>query len=317
MSDQSTGYVAVGWAAEDSYGTEQAVTQWYKTTGQGPKVQPQWLEIIDESIRPGWEGLPHEIHPSHCDVDIPMYLLGKSGAAGSAAVQAELLEACGWVETLVGGTSAIYTLAAVFQDDTTNKGITVIENRWQSDAQYRSYKALGVRGKTMIVWEHGKFLTLQLAAGKGLFVEPSDPQAGAIPGSWDGGKSSISFSGSTVTVGGTVIKVKKITFDSALEVVESRSASGGADLDSVRLHRAPGGAATYSFEFESVEAFQLFLAAFKNKSTQALVIESSNGTDTVRFEDTIQLQKYTRSGGANSGFAFPARSIATPTLTMT
>lgn len=315
--DQATGYTTVGWASEATYGSEATPTTWFKTLGQGPRVQPKQLTITDESDRPSLAGLPMQHHPSHADVTLSMYLRGKSGAAGTAAIQGELLEACGWSEALDAGVDAVYTLDGVFQDDTNYPAVTVVENRWQDDGQYRTYKARGVRGNVGLVFEEGKYIQLDVPDAKGLYDAPASVASGSVPGTYDGSKGPMKVSGMTATFAGTSRKIKKATFNSGLEVVTSTTGTGSAAVDCVRLHRAPGSAPTFDVEFESVEAFEQFLAALTAETQIATVITCTDGTDTIALGLTIQAGDYTRTGAATQGFSVPCIVTSEPTLTFT
>lgn len=315
--DQATGYTTIGWASESTYGDEATPSTWFKTLGQGPRVQPKQLTITDESDRPSLAGLPMQQHPSHADVTLSMYLRGKSGSAGTAAIQGELLQACGWSESLDAGVDAEYVLDGTFQDDTNYPAVTVVENRWQDDGQYRAYKSRGVRGNVGIVFEEGKYVQLDVADAKGLYDAPSSIASGSVPGTYDGSKAPLKVSGMTVTIAGTSRKVKKVSFASGLEVVTSTTGTGSAAVDCVRLHRAPGSAPTVDIEFESVEAFEQFLTALTAETQLALVVTVTDGTDTIEYTDTIQAGDYTRTGAATQGFSVPCISTGAPTLTFT
>lgn len=110
---------------------------------------------------------PPKIGKRWIDVNFSVELKG-SGTAGSAPIIGDLLEACGFVETVSAGSSVTYVPAS-----STMKSVTLYVHDMIDSTVCRRHKVTGARGEVNFVFESGQVARAEFSLS-GLYNIPTD-----------------------------------------------------------------------------------------------------------------------------------------------
>lgn len=290
-------------ATEGTDPTSNTPSNWIATLGDGPKVQPQLLPVLDESVRAHHSGLPHKMVPSHSDVTLPAYVRGKESAAGDAPIWNDILLAAGFDETLNAATSAVYKLVT-HHTMAVAPSMTVFEERLFDDGESRLFESNAVRGNLTFTLEMDTFASYTFE-GKGTYNAPGSKGSATITASstYDADKSPLVVRNMTLSYDSSNYCVESLELGTRWALEEVRGTCGNNSLDHIRLERneRAGGSMT----FNDTSLWDAILTAYGTDAVAALSITLSDGTDTVVIEGDIQFDQYTRDGGNVGRFSVP------------
>jgi hypothetical protein len=143
-----------------------------------PVYSPDWTPNIKfherTSVLPSFSKLTQVPSEKSATIKFECEVKG-SGTAGSPPSFGQALKACGWAETIVGGTSVTYKPSSL----TTVPSCT-IEIRESNDSVWKSKKIVGARGTVSMDCANGCIVRLKFSF-TGKYVEPTDTVAFTQP----------------------------------------------------------------------------------------------------------------------------------------
>jgi hypothetical protein len=297
-------------------GTDPTPTAAFKTIGDGARISPIRTVVEDTGVTADVDGLAHQTFGSHNDVALEMFVVGKESAAGDSAVQKAIFHAAGFGETISASTSSTYALETAHTISGGIPPMAVYEEVYYTDGQMRRFKALDVYGNLTITAENDNYLRMTFE-GMAPFVQAAALASGTKPTSYDGDKKPLLFRNATITIEGTSYCVTGWDYNTNWALEEERCATGASSLDSVTLVRGEGSREGGTLQFIDADLLDEILTAYGTDAEYTLVVECSDGTDTVTFNAEIQFGQYERNGGNLGSFAVPYFVVGTMSMVFT
>lgn len=301
-------YRAVAARSETTPGTDiiagSPAAYYLSTTGDAPRIAPVREVVEDQSVGAQHSGRRHRTYGSHCQVELPTHMRGKTAAAGTGPIHAPLLKAAGFKEVLTPATSATYTLCTYHTVAGGAPPMTVYEDTYDSDGQYRRGISTGVRGNLNVNLAMNEAANLNFS-GVGLFNQIAAPASGAPPAITDGDKPLLLVRALTLEIGGDPYCLTNVEFGTNWSVEQIMGTCGANALKEVHLVRPSGSRAGGTLTFQEVAALTEVLTSYAADTPATFEAVLADGTDTITITGLIQFGNFTRGGGNIVEYSVP------------
>ena len=318
MTTKTTRYMLVAVKAETTPGTDAfgggapGADDWIACYADS-FVQEQRIEVRDATVRPYAAANTHDTYGSHCDVEVHIPLTGKLSAAGDAPADPvdALLQASGFVGATSAGVSYSYTLST-FHTSATATSATVYLAEYTTGGEVRTYKAVGCRFNVNIDAAADAHVRLSFVGmGKYADTDETPVTAPSSPSAYTGGKSPLLTQGMTFSLDAESFAVTAYSCSSNWSMEEDRTITGSTSLDAIDLIRPDGQPVGSSVDFRDSGDLDYILGEWKADTALDMVVDFTDGTDTVTITGAVQCQQYSKARGNIFGYTVPLAHVAT------
>ena len=316
MSDKVLRYMLVAVKEESSEGTDAfggspGASDWLAAFPETMITEVR-NQVRDTTVRPYHTNNAKQSHPSHCEVEVHIPLIGKEAASGDAppAPVLALYKSAGHKGTTAAGTS--FTLTPItFHTNANAPTCTVYTAEYLSDGTVRTHVAVGVR----LVWSlnASEGLIRQSFVGQGLYSDPDESPIAAPsnPASYSEGKTPFLSQGMSAAIGSEDFDLIDYSISSNFEVVGDNNITGTNLMDRFELVRGEDNPPVSSFNFRQASDLEYVLGQWDQDSELALDCSWTDGTDDVQIIGTGQFGDYSRSKGNIQSYSSTLGHIAT------